>query len=139
MTLLRHSGRVLVAALASMTIAAAQAPDAQLVVTGAVPDLASRTVTITGRNFGNRPFVTLDLVPLTVTAAIDTQILASAPIDQMPPGKFFLTVSRGPSSAERASIQLVLGDGRCRRAARRPRPWRPPLEELSPQRALAIV
>jgi protein-disulfide isomerase len=75
-----------------------------------VPDLASRTVTITGRNFGNRPFVTLDLVPLTVTAAIDTQILAAAPIDQMPPGKFFLTVSRGPSAAERASIQLVLGE-----------------------------
>ena len=82
---------------------------AALVVTGAVPDTASQTITITGSGFGPRPFVTLDLVPLTVTAAIETQILASAPIDQMPPGKYLLTVSRGPSPTERSSIQLVLG------------------------------
>ncbi len=102
--------------------AAAQAPDAQLVVTGAVPDAASQTVTITGGNFGNRPFVTLDLVPITVRAAIDTQILASVPIDQMPPGQYFLTVSRGPSSTERGSIQLVLGASAAKRSESGPAP-----------------
>ncbi len=95
-------------ALAS-SAAAAQAPEAQLVVTSAVPDAASQTVTINGSNFGRRPFVTLDLVPITVKAAIDTQILAAVPIDQMPPGQYFLTVSRGPSAIERASVQLIIG------------------------------
>jgi protein-disulfide isomerase len=89
--------------------AAAQAPTAPLVVTSAVPDAASQTVTITGGNFGNRPFVTLDLVPLTVRGAIDTQIVASVPMDQMPPGQYFLTVSRGPSATERGTFRLALG------------------------------
>ena len=107
---------VWVAWLALVGVAAAQTPGAQLVVTGAVADAASQTVTITGRNFGNRPFVTLDLVPLTVKASIDTQILASVPIDQMPPGQYFLTVSRGPSATEHGSWQLVLGAVTAKRA-----------------------
>ena len=43
---------------------AEQAPAPQLFVTGAVPDASTDTLTISGGNFGARPFVTLDLFPL---------------------------------------------------------------------------
>ncbi len=66
-------------------------------------------MTITGANFGPSPFVTLDLVPLTLRSATETQIVAAVPISMMPPGNYLLTVSRGPSPAETGSFQLTIG------------------------------
>lgn len=82
----------------------------QLVVTGAAADPSGTTVTITGSNFGPRPFVVLELVPLPVQVAVDTQIVATAPVNQMPPGEYLLTVSRGPLPAEIGSFVLKLGN-----------------------------
>jgi protein-disulfide isomerase len=92
-----------------LNLAAQQAPAAQLVVTNAAPDPGGQTLTITGGNFGARPFVTLDLVPVTIRFAIDTQIVAAVPVNDMPAGTYLLTVSRGPSAAENGSFQLALG------------------------------
>ena len=57
---------------------AEQAPAPPLFVTGAVPDASAETLTISGGNFGTHPFVTLDLLPLEIRAAIDTMIVAVA-------------------------------------------------------------
>ena len=81
----------------------------QVVITHAVPDAAGESLTITGENFGFVPFVTLNLVPLTIDAVARDRIVASAPIKSMPPGKYVLTVSYGPSPEETGSFQLVLG------------------------------
>jgi protein-disulfide isomerase len=83
----------------------------QLVVTEAAPDPSGQTITIKGANFGSRPFVTLDMVPLPVQYAIETQIVASAPIALMPPGEYLVTVSRGPAAADSASIPIALNRG----------------------------
>src|SRR5437762_2607379 len=80
-----------------------------LTITAAVADPSGQTVTISGGSFGSRPLVTLDLVPVTVQFAIDSQIVAAVPVNMMPPGKYLLTVSRGAGPAESASIQLTLG------------------------------
>lgn len=85
------------------------AQDRPLTVTSAVPDTVGQSVTITGVNFGPTPFVTLDLVPLTLGGATDTQIVAAVPISMMPPGDYLLTVSRGPSPGETGSFQLIIG------------------------------
>jgi len=77
-------------------------------VTSAAPDPGGQTLTISGGNFGARPFVTLDLVPVTIRFAIDTQIVAAVPVNEMPAGTYLLTVSRGPSAAETGSFQLAL-------------------------------
>lgn len=81
----------------------------QLVVTSAVADAGGRSVTITGVNFGASPFVTLDLVPLSLQSATDRQIVAAVPVDVMPAGEYLLTVSRGPSPTETGSFQLIVG------------------------------
>jgi protein-disulfide isomerase len=81
----------------------------QLVVTSAVPDPSGRTLTIKGANFGPRPLVTLELIPLTIRFSVGSQIVADAPLDMMPAGHYLLTVSRGPSPAESGSIQVELG------------------------------
>ena len=86
-----------------------QPPAPQLVVTSATPDPGGQTLTITGANFGARPLVTLDLVPVTIRFAIDTQIVAAVPVNDMPAGTYLLTVSRGASAAESGSLQLALG------------------------------
>ncbi len=80
-----------------------------LVVKTAVPEEGSGTLTITGSGFGARPFVTLNLIPLTVQFALDSQILAMAPIGMMPPGTYLLTVSRGPQPTDSSSIDVALG------------------------------
>lgn len=100
---------LLALAMAGRLAAAQQATGPQLVVTAAAPDASGQTVTITGGNFGNRPLVTLDLVPLTVQVAVDTQIVAAAPVNMMPAGEYLLTVSRGPSALETGSFLLRLG------------------------------
>jgi protein-disulfide isomerase len=48
---------------------------------------------------------------LTVRVALDTRIVASAPIGIMPPGLYFLTVSRGPASGDTASLDVPLRGG----------------------------
>lgn len=95
----------LVAAAVPATAQPAIAP--QLAVTGAVADVNG--LTITGVNFGTDPFVTLDLVPLTLRSAADKQISAVVPVSAMPPGDYLLTVSRGPAPSENGSFQLTLG------------------------------
>ncbi len=81
----------------------------QVVVASAVPDAAGDRLTITGENFGFLPFVTLNLVPLTIDAVGGNRIVAVAPTRSMPPGTYVLTVSYGPSPGETGSFQLVLG------------------------------
>lgn len=94
---------------AGFTRDAGLAQDRQLAVTSAVPDAGTQSMTITGANFGPGPFVTLDLVPLTLRSATDSQIVAVVPVSVMPAGEYVLTVSRGSSPAETGSFQLILG------------------------------
>ena len=82
-----------------------------LIVSTAEADAGSGTLTIAGSGFGARPFVTLNLIPLTVRVALDTRIVASAPIGIMPPGLYFLSVSRGPAAGDTASLDVPLGGG----------------------------
>jgi protein-disulfide isomerase len=95
-------------AMAAVSATAQQAAP-QLFVTSAAPDVGGETISIAGGNFGPRPFVTLDMVPLPIRVAIDTQIIAEAPVKVMPPREYLLTVSRGPSAVENGSFQLTLG------------------------------
>jgi protein-disulfide isomerase len=95
--------------LVAGSVAFAQAPP--LTVTSAVPDPSGQTVTITGTNFGRRPLVTLNLLPVTVQFAVDSQIVAAVPVNMMPPGKYLLTVSRGSLATDNASVQMTLGGG----------------------------
>src|SRR5438128_608697 len=92
-----------------LSAAAQQPPAPQLIVSTAVPDPSGQTLTITGANFGARPLVTLDLLPVTIQFSIDSQIVAAVPVNMMPPGKYLLTVSRGSSPVESASLQITLG------------------------------
>ena len=48
---------------------------------------------------------------MAVRGALDTRIVVSAPIGIMPPGLYFLTVSRGPASGDTASMDVPLGGG----------------------------
>jgi protein-disulfide isomerase len=89
---------------------AAQAAGPVVTLESAVPDVASGTITIAGTNFGSRPFVTMDLVPLNVRLALDARILAAAPLSMMPPGTYLITVARGPGAGESASIEMRLGE-----------------------------
>ncbi len=86
-----------------------QTPLPPLVVQQAVPDRATDTLTIDGAHFGAAPLVTLDLVPLDLRLALDTRIMAVVPLDAMPPGRYLLTVSRGPEPADRASLEVTIG------------------------------
>jgi protein-disulfide isomerase len=96
--------------LGAAAAAGAQTPRPPLVVQQAVPDRTTDTLTIDGAHFGLEPFVTLDLVPLELRLALDTRIMAAVPVDAMPPGRYLLTVSRGPDAADRASLELTLGE-----------------------------
>ena len=99
---------------AGPSVSARQAAAPPLVVHGAVPDPAGQTLIITGEHFIRRPLVTLDLVPVTVQSATDSQIVAAVPVDMMPPGSYLLTVSRGPLEADNGSFEVTLGGGRAR-------------------------
>ena len=96
-----------VAVLVGGNAAAAQPPPA-LVVRQAVPDPTTDTLTIDGEHFGPTPFVTLDLVPLDLLA-LDTRLMAAVPLEPLPPGRYLLTVSRGPGPGDRATIEVPLG------------------------------
>jgi protein-disulfide isomerase len=78
-------------------------------VASALPDSASGTVTISGANFGSRPFVTLDLVPLDIRVALDTVILAAVPAGTIPHGEYLLTVSRGPAPEDNGTVEVIVG------------------------------
>jgi protein-disulfide isomerase len=104
------TGVLAVALLFAAAAAAAQDRPA-LAVSSAAADQGSGTLTIEGSGFGPRPFVTLNLIPLAVRAALDTRIVVSAPIGIMPPGLYLLTVSRGPAAGDTASLDVPLGGG----------------------------
>ena len=95
----------------SVGLSAQPAPTAQLIVSDARPDAAASTVTITGENFGRRPLVTLDLIPVRVENASETEIVAAVPVSLMPAGDYLLTVSRGPAPTEHATFDLTLDEG----------------------------
>ena len=129
----RRSGRLLAALVLAawpmafaVGLAAAQEPGPPLVVTQVVPDAATDTITIDGEHFGPKPFVTLDLVPLDLRLVLETRLMAAVPIDVMPPGRYLLTVSRGPGPGDRASLEIALGRI-AEPAARPPSPASPPL------------
>jgi protein-disulfide isomerase len=96
------------------TVAQAQAASQaaagpRLTIEGVVPDADTGTLTISGANFGPRPFVTLDLVPLNLQLVIEARVVAVAPLAMMPPGTYLLTVARGPRTGESASFEVRLG------------------------------
>ena len=106
------AGAVALAIGMAIGAAAAQpAAIAGLVLTAARPDPQAGTLTVTGAGFGPVPFVTLDLVPLAVRSATDTEIVTAAPISLMPPGDYVLTVSRGSAPGEHASLDVALNGG----------------------------
>ncbi len=108
--LARCAAAVFLAGLQSASAPAhAQTAPPPLVVHQAVPDGTTDTLTIDGAHFGATPFVTLDLVPLDLRLALDTRLMAAVPVDAMPPGRYLLTVSRGPEAADRASIEVTIG------------------------------
>ena len=80
-----------------------------LVIDAAVTDDAAGTLTISGNGFGARPFVTLDLVPLNIQLALPQRIVAVVPVDQIPPGAYLLTVTRGQQPGETASTDVQIG------------------------------
>jgi protein-disulfide isomerase len=78
-------------------------------IESAVPDTASSTLTIAGTGFGQRPFVTLDLVPLNLRLALDQRIIAVVPLEMIPPGTYLLSVARGAQAGEVASVDITVG------------------------------
>ena len=100
-----------VALVLGMAVGAASAQPAEttrLVLGSARPNPQAGTLTIAGAGFGLLPFVTLDLVPLAVRSATDTEIVATAPVALMPPGDYVLTVSRGAGAGEHGSLDVAL-------------------------------
>lgn len=95
--------------LAALAPAVTFAQLAPLTIQSAVPDVTAGTVTVAGSGFGQRPFVTLDLVPLNIQLAMDPRVIAVAPLGMMPPGTYLLTITRGPQPGDTASVQLQLG------------------------------
>ncbi len=118
----RLAGLAFVWLVAAAGIAGAQPPQPPLVVQQAVPDRTTDTLTIDGAHFGSAPFVTLDLVPLDLRLALDTRLMAAVPVDAMPPGRYLLTVSRGPEPTDRASIEVTIGAAPAAEAAPPPAP-----------------
>ncbi len=111
---LAHPRRLVWAGAAAVALTAplgVRAQDARppLAVHQAVPDAATDTLTIDGEHFGPTPFVTLDLVPLDLRLVLESRLMAAVPIDAMPPGRYLLTVSRGPAAADRATLEVSLG------------------------------
>lgn len=90
-------------------LSSAQTSSAPLVIESTAPDAATATLTIAGSGFGPRPFVTLDLVPLTIQLALPQRIVASVPVEMIPPGSYLLTVTRGGQPGDTASAEVTLG------------------------------
>ena len=96
-------------AMAPVALPATAQAQTPLAIASADPDAATATLTIAGSGFGARPFVTLDLVPLSVRLAMDQRIVAQVPVEMIPPGTYLLTVSRGAGATEVASVDVRLG------------------------------
>jgi protein-disulfide isomerase len=116
-------------ALFGLPAAAGQVEQAarRVTISAAVPDASAGMVTITGNNFGFVPFVTLDLIPLTIESVGGNRIVVAAPIKLMPARTYILTLSYGPSAEESASIPVVLAGavgGRVITIAEVDREWR---------------
>ena len=102
----------------------AQAPTAApLAIDAAVTDEAAGTLIISGNGFGARPFVTLDLVPLNIQLALQQRIVVVVPVDQIPPGAYLLTVTRGPQPGETASTDVQIGPRPLQRLQRARARW----------------
>jgi protein-disulfide isomerase len=101
------SAALLVLGLAG--VISAQPAGPVLAIENATPDAGAGTVTIAGAGFGARPFVTLDLVPLNLQLALDQRIVATVPVEMIPPGTYLLTVTRGAQPGDTASIDLRIG------------------------------
>ena len=99
----------LFALLCGVRSLSAQSTTAPLAIESATPDAATATLTIAGSGFGPRPFVTLDLVPLVIQLALPQRIVATVPVEMIPPGSYLLTVTRGSQPGETASIDVSLG------------------------------
>ncbi len=96
-------------ALAALTPSWGFAQLAPLTIQSAVADAPAGTLTVAGSGFGQRPFVTLDLVPLNIQLAMDQRVIAVAPLGMMPPGTYLLTITRGTQPGDTASVQVQLG------------------------------
>jgi protein-disulfide isomerase len=88
---------------------AAQTASTPLVIESAVPDEATGTLTISGSGFGARPFVTLDLVPLNLQLSLPQRVVATVPVEMIPPGSYLLTVTRGGQPGDTASTDVRIG------------------------------
>ena len=106
---MRSALRATILSLAVLTPSLAFAQLAPLTIQSAVPDVAGGTLTVAGSGFGQRPFVTLDLVPLNIQLAMDQRVIAVAPLGMMPPGTYLLTIARGEQPGDTASVQVQLG------------------------------
>jgi protein-disulfide isomerase len=95
--------------LLAICSAAHAAQNPPLVITAAVPDPSGGTLSISGSNFGERPFVTLDLVPVQIRSSTDASIVVAAAVDTIPVGDYLLTVSRGPAPSDSASVPVRIG------------------------------
>ena len=86
--------------------AAQPAPRPPLTIASVTLDAGTNTLTIVGTEFGPRPLVTLDLIPLTVTGTLAGVLQASAPLNAIPAGTYLLTVSRGDTAEDSASVDV---------------------------------
>lgn len=87
----------------------AQTPAKPVVITNAVPTASGDGLEVIGENFGIAPFVTLNVLPLTIDEVRTNRLVVAAPVKLMPAGTYLLTVSNGPNPGETASFQVVLG------------------------------
>ena len=99
----------ILSALVALMPSALLAQSAPLTIQSATPDIDAGTITVAGSGFGQRPFVTLDLVPLNIQLAMDQRVIAVAPLGMMPSGTFLLTITRGAQPGDTASIEVRLG------------------------------
>lgn len=98
----------MVVLLVTPAVVYAEQPRAALVITKARADMASNTLFIEGRNFGEAvPFVQLDGHVLTVLGSGDSAIQAVLP--DVSDGNYLLTVSRGKSANDIDRFVVSLG------------------------------
>jgi hypothetical protein len=101
---------VLALALLVASAGAGYAQGNQVRVDGAVPNLVSQVVTISGVNFGSQPpSVTLNDVPLALLSSSPTQIVAALPASVIAtPGSYQLVVRKGNSNSQNSANVAIL-------------------------------
>jgi hypothetical protein len=86
-------------------------PPPQLVIVSAVANTDALTIDIKGHNFGTSPWVTLDGMPLDVSGASPTHIVATLPASVvLTPGSYLLTVARGPATVHYDTFSVAVGN-----------------------------